>query len=312
MLEEEARKCSFVLVGNVPSVLRSADLRAFFSHVAEKRGFVCFHFRHRPEQLRQTEGISSEGAVGKTAMDHEGDPGRAQNVNSESSDATTCAREGEGDGARESGRSAAAGTRCCVAAVSKRFETEFLRRYSGRHWAKSGGELLRRKVKLSKLSVFYQEKETTSDRDAGKGNLTTVNFFTVVASNALLTGAATQSGVPWSDLCTLPELNPPSVMPNGNVGTPTSVFMDLIHQCKLPGRIIKKLNLEFPKTRSKRRYGAVGLDYGEDVMEGGGGEEEEDEEEEEEKEEDGREGETRDGSGCEAEENDIIPSVRYM
>ena len=101
-------------------------------------------------------------------------------------------------------------------------------------------------------------------------------------------------------------------MPNGNVGTPTSVFMDLIHQCKLPGRIIKKLNLEFPRTRSKRRYGAVGLDYGGEVMEGGcEGEEGEEEEEEEEREtKEVGEGEGGDESSCEAEEDDVIPSVR--
>lgn len=55
-------------------------------------------------------------------------------------------------------------------------------------------------------------------------------------------------------------------MPYGNVGTPTSVFMELIRQCKLPGRVIGKLDLEFPKSRSKRRYGAVGLDYGGEVV----------------------------------------------
>ena len=100
-------------------------------------------------------------------------------------------------------------------------------------------------------------------------------------------------------------------MPNGNVGTPTSVFMDLIHQCKLPGRVIKKLNLEFPRTRSKRRYGAVGLDYGGEVMEGGceGEEEEKEEIEGEREEEEVGQSEGGDGSSCEAEEDDIIPSV---
>ena len=156
MLEEEAKKCSFVLVGNIPAELRSADLRAFFSHITEKRGFVCFHFRHRPEQLRQ---VSTEGAVGKTVEGHEEDAEQAKNVNSEPSDV----REEDSVGESAYSVPAAAGTRCCVAAVSKRFEAEFLRRYRGRHWAKSGGELLRRKVKLSKLSVYYQEEKTTSD-----------------------------------------------------------------------------------------------------------------------------------------------------
>ena len=70
-------------------------------------------------------------------------------------------------------------------------------------------------------------------------------------------------------------------MPQGNVGTPLSTFMTLIRTCKLPGHVIKKLQLEFPKSRSSKRYGAVKFDYGEargkGNMEGGDGEEEEEE-----------------------------------
>lgn len=128
---------------------------------------------------------------------------------------------------------------------------------------------------------------------------------TDAGDNRLSSVISSQSGMPWSDLCNIPELNPPSVMPRGNVGTPTSVFMDLIQQCKLPGRIIKKLNLEFPKTRSKRRYGAVGLDYGGEVRKGGG---------EGEGEEEGG-CERRDEESCyndeEEEEIDVIPSVSF-
>ena len=51
-------------------------------------------------------------------------------------------------------------------------------------------------------------------------------------------------------------------MPKGNVGTPLNIFMSLIRSCKLPTHVIKKLRLEFPKSRSGRRYGAVRLDYG--------------------------------------------------
>ena len=51
-------------------------------------------------------------------------------------------------------------------------------------------------------------------------------------------------------------------MPQGNVGTPLSAFMELIRQCKLPAHVIKKLRLEFPKSRTCRRYGAVQMDYG--------------------------------------------------
>lgn len=122
--------------------------------------------------------------------------------------------------------------------------------------------------------------------------------------NHLASVISSQGGIPWSDLCNLPELNPPSVMPHGNIGTPTSIFMDLIQQCKLPGRIIKKLNLEFPKTRSKRRYGAVGLDYGGPVRKGGGeGEGEEREECERRRDEDNSYNDE------EEDDDDVIPSV---
>jgi hypothetical protein len=50
-------------------------------------------------------------------------------------------------------------------------------------------------------------------------------------------------------------------MPNGNVGTPTSVFLELIQQCKLPPAVIKKLGLSFPKMRSNKRYGSVPFTY---------------------------------------------------
>ena len=65
-----------------------------------------------------------------------------------------------------------------------------------------------------------------------------------------------------AELGLLPELNPPAVMPQGNVGTPLATFMALIKACKLPAHVIKKLQLQFPKARSRRRYGAVGMDDG--------------------------------------------------
>ena len=82
---------------------------------------------------------------------------------------------------------------------------------------------------------------------------------------------SSSSAIPWRELSCLPELNPPNVMPRGNVGTPLSQFMGLIKSCKLPAQVIRKLRLEFPKSRSRKRYGAVGLDYGTSVVEGSTG-----------------------------------------
>lgn len=64
-----------------------------------------------------------------------------------------------------------------------------------------------------------------------------------------------------ADLGNLSELNPPVLMPNGNVGTPVKVFLQLIQSCRLPPRIIRKLGLTFPKTGSNRRYGNVPFHY---------------------------------------------------
>jgi len=37
------------IIGNIPSQFHSSDLRAYFSQFAEKKGFKCFHYRHRPQ-----------------------------------------------------------------------------------------------------------------------------------------------------------------------------------------------------------------------------------------------------------------------
>lgn len=40
---------NYYIIGNIPSQFRSADLRAYFSQFTEKKGFKCFHYRHRPQ-----------------------------------------------------------------------------------------------------------------------------------------------------------------------------------------------------------------------------------------------------------------------
>lgn len=148
-----------------------------------------------------------------------------------------------------------AATRCCVVALARQFEEELLGRYRDRHWANVTGELLRERVCITELLVSFEPVNLVMD---GAVDNSSQDVSSIIPNSII-----------WSDICDFPELNPPSVMPQGNVGTPTAVFMELISQCKLPSRLIKKLNLEFPKSRSKRRYGAVSLDYGGDVEKGG-------------------------------------------
>lgn len=58
-------------------------------------------------------------------------------------------------------------------------------------------------------------------------------------------------------LSELPELNPPKMMPQGNVGTPTKTFFNLVNRCLLPPSIIKKLELSFPRHIKRKQYSAV-------------------------------------------------------
>ncbi|XP_047489385.1 G patch domain-containing protein 3-like [Penaeus chinensis] len=62
------------------------------------------------------------------------------------------------------------------------------------------------------------------------------------------------------------EFHPPPLMPQGSIGTPTSHFKSLIKSCQLPGSIIKKLGLEFPRSKGKKRFGQVPFDYGTEVI----------------------------------------------
>ena len=65
-----------------------------------------------------------------------------------------------------------------------------------------------------------------------------------------------------TQLKALRELNPPKdVLPNGNVGTPSEVFLQLIRGCRLPPQLITKLSLEFPKSMRKRIYSNVEYKY---------------------------------------------------
>ena len=55
---DKEKSVCYGIIGNIPKEFRSADLRAMFSSFIEKKGFECFHFRHRPE-FRQD--IASNG-----------------------------------------------------------------------------------------------------------------------------------------------------------------------------------------------------------------------------------------------------------
>ncbi|NWU20380.1 GPTC3 protein, partial [Dyaphorophyia castanea] len=187
-----ARYC---LVSGIPAALRSAQLRAYFSQFLEAGGFLCFHYRHRPERP------PAGGGGGASAP-------------------RTCS---------------------CLVSVRPGRARRFVRMYSGKRWVGPGGAALpgRCLIRRVRLSPGTGPEASPSSEDR----------------------AAAGESVTEAELRRLPEFNPPSFMPFGNVGTPLSVFLELIRACRLPPRVIKKLQLDFPKTGSSRRYGNVPFEY---------------------------------------------------
>ncbi|KAH8038407.1 hypothetical protein HPB51_001521 [Rhipicephalus microplus] len=142
-------------------------------------------------------------------------------------------------------------TTCCVVRVLTDRVDELLRMYDKKHWIGRDGQTL-------PDPMLHQEGSSPKQRAAD-------SFTISYARGAKALRADEGAVLSEADLKTLIELRPPPAMPNGNVGTPTKVFLGLIQACKFPPYLIKKLGLVFPRSRSRRLYGSVPLDYGNTV-----------------------------------------------
>ncbi|NXA72047.1 GPTC3 protein, partial [Thryothorus ludovicianus] len=186
-----ARYC---LVSGIPASLRSAHLRSYFSQFLEAGGFLCFHYRHRPERPPAGGGDSASAP-------------------------RTCS---------------------CLVSVRPGRARRFVRMYSGKRWLGPGGAVLPGRCLLRRVRLSPGTGPALSPSEAGP---------------------AAGGCVSEAELRRLPEFNPPSFMPFGNVGTPLGVFLELIRACRLPPPVIQKLQLDFPRTGSSRRYGNVPFQY---------------------------------------------------
>ncbi|KAF6739878.1 G patch domain-containing protein 3 [Oryzias melastigma] len=218
----------FFAVSNIPVDFRSADLRNYFSQFIESGGFQCFHYRHRPEVLRDPDGPrtteSEDSAESGSKPSSEPDP-TTQNPSVSKPPAKTC---------------------CCVVSVRSEDADRFVKMFAGNHWIDSKGNWLSRRCVIRRIKVS-QENEDKS--------------FPYQTKHEQRRRVALSERFTEADLRGLPELNPPALMQHGNVGTPLKVFLQLIQSCRLPPRLIRKLGLTFPKTSSNRRYGNVPFHY---------------------------------------------------
>ncbi|XP_012606114.2 G patch domain-containing protein 3 isoform X1 [Microcebus murinus] len=232
--EEEA--VVYLVVSGIPSELRSAQLRSYFSQFREQRGggFLCFHYRHRPER-------APPQAVPDSALTPIDSATEGQLL------AQTSATDARALPTRDS---APIQTRTCCCIISVRGLAQaqrFLHMYSGRRWVDSQGTWLPGRCLIRRLRLPTEA--------SGLGS------FPFKTRKELHSRKAENEAFTLADLRQLPELNPPVLMPSGNVGTPLRVFLELIRACRLPPRIITQLQLQFPKTGSSRRYGNVPFKY---------------------------------------------------
>ncbi|XP_062996546.1 G patch domain-containing protein 3 [Elgaria multicarinata webbii] len=133
---------------------------------------------------------------------------------------------------------------CCLVMVRPGWSLRLVRMYSGKRWIDKKGEMLPGRCIIRRVRV-------SPDRDVAA-----FPYKTKTELNRASNETFTQD-----DLRQLPELNPPPFMPCGNVGTPLSIFLDLIKACRMPTRAIRKLQLQFLRTGSSRRYGSVPFTY---------------------------------------------------
>ncbi|RUS69268.1 hypothetical protein EGW08_022973, partial [Elysia chlorotica] len=124
------------------------------------------------------------------------------------------------------------GKRCCIVKLFRNQLRQLLK-HNGNNWTDAIGVMSEGVCKVTSITLT----KSISSKD--------------VESDA----------IDEAKLLQMPELNPPDKMPNGNVGTPTLVFLDMIQNCLLPHNFIKKLQLKFPKSEGRRLYSNVEFDY---------------------------------------------------
>lgn len=144
----------YLIVSGIPSELRSAQLRSYFSQFREQCGcgFLCFHYRHRPERAHP-----------QAAPDSTLTPIRQGLAQTSLNDARTVSTQD----------SAPAQTRTCCCVISVRGPTQaqrFLRMYSGRRWLDSQGTWLPGRCFIRRLRL-PTEASGTRRRDNRLGLL---------------------------------------------------------------------------------------------------------------------------------------------
>lgn len=129
----------YFAVSNIPASFRSADLRNYFSQFIESGGFQCFHFRHRPEILRESEStqLSDVPEEGPTEDNKE-----SSSKSSEAAESCSLPKQGMK-------------TCCCVVSVHFKEADRFVQMYAGNQWINSKGNWLARRCVIKRIKVSW-------------------------------------------------------------------------------------------------------------------------------------------------------------
>ncbi|XP_071496891.1 G patch domain-containing protein 3-like [Diadema antillarum] len=248
------------IVANIPASFHSSDLRNYFSQFIEAKAFKCFHFRHRPEtKILEKDAETSSDLLVENGPNQRNKPDSAPASPRSSRLQTADGKHGtppEASGKEQ--KAPAPRTFCCIVQLSDGNMNRFIRMYHKKHWIDRKGAVMSSRCFISRIRV--EDKSDEADKYVTRGESKLIPPEREAFSRSHLTQLA--------------ELNPPDLMPNGNVGTPTAVFLEYIRTCRLPPRVIQKLGLTFSKTRTNRRYGNVPFVYGGDTVAGQSEEEE--------------------------------------
>lgn len=138
---------------------------------------------------------------------------------------------------------------CCILKCENAKEkVEIVKKYHFQHWVDSKENIL-----TSRCVIVVVKLDSSLDSS--------------VIPSVVATPSKVEVVLPKDKTENMMELKPPMIMPNGNVGTPTKHFLNLISTCQIPSKLIGKLGLRFTKSKSNRKYGTVPFDYGTTVSE---------------------------------------------
>lgn len=139
MADTEAEDSIYLVISNIPVAFRSADLRNYFSQFIESGGFQCFHYRHRPEVLRETVG-HDDPDCGDT------EAGTSKSAQTDQVDQPTSSVS------KQPAKSC-----CCVVSVRGKDADRFVRMYAGNHWIDSKGNWLTRRCVVKRVKVSHDK-----------------------------------------------------------------------------------------------------------------------------------------------------------